>query len=568
VAVRRRTEGELLRTRDDLNQIVEARTAALTATNRVLQEEVERRRRVEAELDQERIHLLEAQRLANLGSWVRDIDSNTSAWSDQLYDMYGVKRGDYAGGLDAFLALVHPDDRERVQRQFRNAVSTGQGFRDERRIIRPNGETRYLQNCVEVVKDAQGKVIRLFGISHDVTERREAEMALERTREQLAQVQKMEALGQLTGGIAHDFNNLLMIVSGHAEMLRRRLTDARALKGIDAVLTAARRGESLTRQLLTFSRRQSLNPVPIDLEQRVNAMRAMLDSSLRGNISLVADIPPGIWPVSVDVAEFELALVNIAVNARDAMPQGGTLTLAARNVPAHVGRGVLSGEHVELSLSDTGSGIPPEVMQKIFDPFFTTKAVGKGTGLGLSQVYGFAHQSGGSVRVTSQIGAGTTIVLALPRSKTAAVPLVEGDAVDLPVGRSADGIILVVEDNPGVAEVTATMIEQLGYRVVRADNAADALTKLDGELAVDLVFSDIVMPHGMNGIHLAQEVSERHPGIGVLLTTGYSDVAAAAGSRFSILRKPFEISALERGISETMAAVASATRRRAQGGAS
>jgi PAS domain S-box-containing protein len=568
VAVRRHTEEELLRARDDLNQIVEARTAALTATNRVLQEEVERRRRVEAELDQERVHLIEAQRLANLGSWVRDIDSDTSTWSDQLYEMYGVKRGEYAGSLDAFLKLVHPDDRERVQRQFTNAVRTGQGFRDERRIIRPNGEVRYLQNCVEVVKDAQGKVIRLFGISHDVTERRQAEMALERTREQLAQVQKMEALGQLTGGIAHDFNNLLMIVSGHAEMLRRRLTDARALKGIDAVLTAARRGETLTRQLLTFSRRQSLNPVPIDLAQRVDAMRVMLDSSLRGNISLVVDIPPGIWPVAVDVAEFELALVNIAVNARDAMPQGGTFTLAARNVPEQVWRGVLPGEHVELSLSDTGSGIPPDVLQKIFDPFFTTKAVGKGTGLGLSQVYGFAHQSGGAVRVTSRVGEGTTIVLDLPRSKVAAAPLTELEAGAAQVARSAEGVILVVEDNPGVAEVTATMIEQLGYRVVRADNAAAALAKLDSGLAVDLVFSDIVMPHGMNGIHLAQEVSERYSGIGVLLTTGYSDVAAAAGSRFAILRKPFEISSLQRAISETMAAAANAIRRRAQGAAS
>jgi PAS domain S-box-containing protein len=566
VTVRKRAEAELRRARDELNLTVDARTAALRASNRALQEEVDRRKWVEAELEQQRAHLMEAQRLANLGSWVRDIASDTSTWSDQLYDMYGLKRGEYSGSLDNFLALVHPDDRPRVREQFGNALKTGRGFRDERRIIRPNGEIRYLQNCVEVVKDADGNVRRLFGISHDVTERREAELALERTRELLAQVQKMEALGQLTGGIAHDFNNLLMIVSGHAEMLRRRLTEPKALQGIEAVLTAARRGESLTRQLLTFSRRQSLNPVPIDLGERVAAMRAMLESSLHGNIDFVVDIPLDIWPVAVDVSEFELALVNVAVNARDAMQQGGTFTLSARNVAARTGRGsLLTADHVELSLTDTGAGIPPDVIQKIFDPFFTTKAVGKGTGLGLSQVYGFAHQSGGTIRVSSVVGSGTTILLGLPRSQAAPGSAAEAEAAELRVIRPGEGTILVVEDNPAVCEVTATLLEQIGYRVVRAENARDALAKLQGGGVIDLVFSDIVMPHGMNGIHLAQEVSERYPDIGILLTTGYSDVAAAAGTRFAILRKPFALSSLERAIAEAIASAASAARRRAQG---
>jgi nitrogen-specific signal transduction histidine kinase/CheY-like chemotaxis protein len=422
-----------------------------------------------------------------------------------------------------------------------------------------------LQNCVEVVKDQDGKVVRLFGICHDISDRREAELALERTREQLAQVQKMEALGQLTGGIAHDFNNLLMIVSGHAEMLRRRLTDPKALQSIEAVLTAARRGESLTRQLLTFSRRQSLNPVPVDIGQRVNAMRAMLESSLRGNIEFVVDVPADIWPVAVDVSEFELALVNIAVNARDAMQQGGTFTLRASNAVGRSGRGsLMSGDHVELSLTDTGAGIEPDVIQKIFDPFFTTKAVGKGTGLGLSQVYGFAHQSGGTVRVTSQIGSGTTIMLGLPRSQAKPVAA-DPESAEPRIAGPAAGTILVVEDNPAVCEVTATLLEQIGYRVLRAENAADALAQLEGGATIDLVFSDIVMPHGMNGIHLAQEVKERYPTMGVLLTTGYSDVAAAAGTRFTILRKPFELSALDRAVADAMAGAAGAARRRAQG---
>ena len=237
------------------------------------------------------------------------------------------------------------------------------------------------------------------------TRRREAQTALELTREQLAQAQKLEALGQLTGGIAHDFNNLLMIVSGHAQILQRRLEPAepRTIQALEAIQLAAKRGESLTRQLLTFARRQKLNPMVVDLRQRIESIRQMLTSSLRGNIDLAYDLPADVWPVEIDIGEFELALVNIAVNARDAMPDGGALSLLVRNVKltraANVGE--LEGEFVALALSDTGEGIAPELVAKIFEPFFTTKAIGKGTGLGLSQVYGFAHQSGGAVTAAS-----------------------------------------------------------------------------------------------------------------------------------------------------------------------
>ena len=377
--------------------------------------------------------------------------------------------------------------------------------------MRPNGEIRYVQTCVELIKNDDGRVVGMHGICFDVTERKQAEIALERTREQLAQMQKMEALGQLTGGIAHDFNNLLMIVSGHAEMLRRKLTEPNQLRAIEAILGAGRRGERLTRQLLTFSRRQPLNPVPIDLRQRVQAMRPMLNSSLRGNITLAIDLPDDLWPVEADIAEFELALVNIAVNARDAMPDGGTFTISARNVPAGQGSaGQPATDHVVISFTDTGVGIPQDMLKKIFDPFFTTKAVGKGTGLGLSQVYGFAHQSGGTVSVASEVGRGTTISLYLPRCNVGG----DGDAATRRPARTsgrAEGTILVVEDNPDVADVTATLLEQIGYRVLRAGNAIEALERIEGGDRIDLVFSDIVMPNGMNGIHLAQEVTERYP---------------------------------------------------------
>ena len=394
----------------------------------------------------------------------------------------------------------------------------------------------------------------------------QAEAALLESQERLAQAQKMEALGQLTGGIAHDFNNILMIVSGHAEMLRRRVAEPKALRGLDAIERAIRRGENLTRQLLTFARRQPLSAAVVDLKERIEAVRDMLGSSLRGNIALVVNVPADTWPVEIDVAEFELALLNVAVNARDAMAEGGTLSVAARNVGGVPGRteGPLAGDCVELTLGDTGAGIPPDVLPRIFDPFFTTKAVGKGTGLGLSQVYGFVRQSGGAVAAKSELGRGSTITMWLPRSRAAKSS--KPEARETTGTASAGGTILVVEDNREVADVTMTLLEQLGYRVLRAENAADALETLRGSATIDLVFSDIVMPGGMNGIHLAQEVSEHHPAIRVLLTTGYSDMAAAAETRYRILRKPFEVPGLERAVRDAMTAPSGSAGRRFAGG--
>ncbi|HZO47183.1 MAG TPA: MASE1 domain-containing protein [Xanthobacteraceae bacterium] len=552
-AVRRRTEDELRTVHDDLNRRVASRTADLTDANLALQDEIDRRKRAETVLDEQTRHLVEAQRLANLGSWVRNLETNEIVWSDQLYEIFGVQRGqENSGSFDGYLQRIHPEDRERVSKQVQAAIKAGEDFRGERRIVRPNGEIRYVQTCVEVMKNDEGDVIGMHGICFDVTDRKQAELALERTREQLSQMQKMEALGQLTGGIAHDFNNLLMIVSGHAELLRRKLTDPNQLRAIEAIMGAGHRGERLTRQLLTFSRRQPLNPVPIDLSQRVQELRPMLNSSLRGNITLAIDLGDDLWPVEADIAEFELAMVNVAVNARDAMLDGGTFTISARNVPAgQGGAGHPSVDHVVVSFTDTGIGIPQDTVKKIFDPFFTTKAVGKGTGLGLSQVYGFAHQSGGTVSVTSELGRGTTISLYLARCNAAA--MAEPQLNDPKNVGVAEGTILVVEDNPEVADVSATLLEQIGYHVLRAGNAIEALERIEGGDRIDLVFSDIVMPNGMNGIHLAQELTERYPTIRVLLTTGYSDVAAAGETRFPILRKPFELPALEQAIRDVMA---------------
>jgi signal transduction histidine kinase len=279
--------------------------------------------------------------------------------------------------------------------------------------VRKDGSRFYANELIETIRDDASELAGFAKITRDITAQREAQIALDETREQLAQAQKMEALGQLTGGIAHDFNNLLMIVSGYAQILQRKLSEPKDVQAVEAIRAAAGRGEKLTRQLLTFSRRQQLMPVVVDLHAHIGAVRDMLAPSLRGNIELVVDIEDKIWPVEVDLGELELALVNIAVNARDAMPEGGTITLQARNVVLTPGSaaGALEGDFVALAIIDTGTGIPEDVLQRVFEPFYTTKPVGKGTGLGLSQVHGFANQSGGAVTVASEPDRGTVVTL-------------------------------------------------------------------------------------------------------------------------------------------------------------
>ena len=659
VAMRRRTEGDLLQSQAELDRRVKQRTAALADAN---------------------IHLTEAQRLANLGSWSWDIVYNHVTWSEQLCDIYGVTPDSAPANVEGFVDFLHPDDRTAVRESVEAALKSGGTFSHEERIQRPDGEIRYLQSVGEVVRDDRGAAIRMLGVCLDITDRKEAEkalrnseqsyrillkgvrdyaiymldteglvrswndgaerlkgysaeqiigrhysvfltedarasglaeqalaaaaangqfegqsyvvrrdgskffasvvldairdeageligfaklvrditaqreaqLALDETREQLAQSQKMEALGQLTGGIAHDFNNLLMIVSGYAQILERRLTEAKDTRAVEAIRAAAGRGERLTRQLLTFSRRQQLSPVTVDLRARIDAVRDMLAPSLGGNIEFVCNVEDDIWPVETDLGELELALVNLAVNARDAMPDGGTLTLSARNVVLKPGSaaGKLSGDFVALAIIDTGTGIEPDVLTRVFEPFFTTKPVGKGTGLGLSQVHGFANQTGGAVTVTSEPGRGTAVTIYLPRAEDQAVEAQSGVAAA--ESAPAQGTVLVVEDSREVAAVTSAMLETLGYRVVRAENAADALRHLEQGIAFELVFSDIVMPGAMDGLGLAKHCRERFPGMPVLLTSGYSDALQSADGRYDILRKPFEMGALERAIEQAI----------------
>jgi PAS domain S-box-containing protein len=441
--------------------------------------------------------------------------------------------------------LRHPDDAAHSnagREQLARGVPT---VRMENRLRHKDGSWRWISWTLT----AENGLIYVAG--RHVTVEKEAAAALEQAQRQAAQSQKMEALGQLTGGVAHDFNNLLMIVSGHAQRLQKRLTEARDAHAIEAIQIAATRGESLTRQLLSFSRAQPLNPTVLSPADTVNGIRDVLSGSLHVNIALGIDVAAAVWPVRVDKSEIELALVNLVLNARDAMPEGGRLTISAENVclaPPDAPDG-LTGEFVALRVADTGCGIPDEVVGKVFEPFFTTKVAEKGTGLGLSQVYGFARRSGGTVAIASEVGRGTTVSLYLPRSHG----IVERPATEDSDQRMAAGeeTILVVEDNEDVRAVAVSLLEQLGYRTVAVESSAAALARLSAGELPDAIFTDVVLPGDMDGLALARAVKQRWPDLPSVLTTGYAKIFESE-PEFPVLRKPYQIAALARVIREAI----------------
>lgn len=416
--------------------------------------------------------------------------------------------------------------------------------------VRKDGSQFWANVVIDPIRDETGTLVGYAKITRDMSQAREMEQTLLRTREQLAHAQKIEALGRLTGGVAHDFNNILTVIGGQASILGHRLTEPRDRSAVQAIANATQRGETLTRQMLVFSRQQRLEPKVIRFDTHIEQVRGLLKSSLGPNTVIAISIAAELWPIEVDTAVLDLALLNLVINARDAMPDGGIVTIAAENVrlarnEAPLG---LEGEFVAIAVADTGVGIPEDILPKVFDPFFTTKEADKGTGLGLSQVHGFANQSGGGVTIVSTLGKGTTVTLYFPRSAAA---VAEHDALPAAAQRG-EGRILVVDDNPEVANVSATLLEQLGYTVKTANGAVAALNELKNG-SFDLVFSDIVMPGAMNGIALARKVRELHPDLPVVLATGYSEAAADVTHEFAILRKPFTEAELGRAVTVALA---------------
>jgi PAS domain S-box-containing protein len=441
--------------------------------------------------------------------------------------------------------LRHPDDAahsEAGRKQLAQGVPT---VRMENRLRHKDGSWRWLH---WTMTEDNGLI---YVAGRHVTAEKESAAALQHAQRQAAHLQKMEAIGQLTGGVAHDFNNLLMIVSGHAQSLKKRLSETRDVRAVQAIEMAATRGENLTRQLLAFSRTLPLNPSVISLADTVAAIRDVLAGTMHVNIEFMIDVPAATWLVCVDKSELELALVNLAVNARDAMPDGGRIAIAAQNVSlnAHDAPNCAAGDYVALAVADTGCGIPADLLPRVVEPFFTTKGPDKGTGLGLSQVYGLAHRSGGTVQIASEIGHGTKVTIHLPRSEA---PIAAPSPEDSSRYMAADPrTILVVEDNKDVKNVAVSLLEQLGYKTIAVESASEALDVLASGQTVNLVFTDVALPGQLDGLALARKVTDRYGTIPIVLTTGYTR-AFDSDPEFPVLRKPYQISALGRLIHQAL----------------
>ncbi len=519
---------------------------ALLGYAKITRDITERHRAQEAILESERQFRLLVNSVTDYALIMLDLEGIVTNWNAGAERIKGYAAEEIIG--QHFSRFYTESDRAAglPAQALRTARERGR-FEAESWRMRKDGSLFWANVVIDLIRDEQGQLIGFAKITRDITEQRNAQRAVEQAQAHLAQAQKIEALGQLTGGVAHDFNNLLMIISGHIGSLKRAVTDdPKALRAAEAIELAAQRGEALTRQLLTFSRRQSLNPVTVELREAIDGICAMLTSSLGAPVTLVSTILPEVWPVEADANELQLAIVNLVLNARDAMPKGGVISLTAENARLRPGDAglELEGDFVALAVADTGWGIPADILPRVFDPFFTTKRPDKGTGLGLSQAHGFAHQAGGSIRIESTVGKGTCVTLYLPR---AAAPARDAGAEDERKLASSKGMALLVEDNPDVLEVSKALLEQLGYTVYAVTEPPAALEAIDRQ-RFDLVLSDIVMAGPINGLTLARTIRERHGDVPIVLATGYSSAAEEAAGEFLLLRKPYRLAELSRAL--------------------
>ena len=503
-------------------------------------------RRDEA-LQKSQANLAAAQQIAKLGSWEMELADAESAgrtpmrWSDETFRIFGHRPGALAPSAETFHEAVHPKDRESYVRAKTLALAQDETCSVEYRALRSDGQEIVIHEVSKILRDAAGNPIRLVGTVQDITERRG-------TEERLRQSQKMEAVGQLTGGVAHDLNNLLTVIISSAELLeeiapRESPTD-RPLKNI---MNAVEQAAALTRRLLAFARKQPLEPRTVNINDFVTGMKPLLLRALGEHVESEMRLAPDLWTAYIDPHQVESAVLNLAINARDAMGEGGHLMIETENasIDEEVAQrygDMAPGDYVTLSVSDDGCGMSPAVLAKAVEPFFTTKPQGQGTGLGLSMVFGFAKQSGGHMNIYSEVGKGTTVRLYFPRARgTETETLPTGtDRAAVPGGSET---ILVVEDEPAVRETAVENLKSLGYTVLEASNGREALALMASNPHIDLLFTDVVMPGGISGQALAQELGARLPGLRVLYCSGYSESAfqqqGKLGNGSGLLQKPY-----------------------------
>ena len=527
---------------------------------------------------------------AIIGTWSWDVPANRFTVDEGFAAAFGFDPALGRSGLslEQVVATVHPDDQAGLAEAINAALARGGPYAHQYRTRRADGKYYWLEANGRVDLSPDGTALSFPGVLLDIEGRRSLEAerdraiaalrtltdtlehrveertaALLQAEEALRQSQKMEAVGQLTGGLAHDFNNILAGISGSLDLMKTRLAQGR-LSDIDRYLTGAqsavKRAAGLTQRLLAFSRRQTLDPKPSDINRVVADMHDLISRSVGPGIAIETVAAGGLWTAFVDVGQLENALLNLCINARDAMPDGGRLTIETGNrwldERAAKERGVPPGQYLSLCVSDTGTGMPPDVVERAFDPFFTTKPIGQGTGLGLSMVYGFAGQSGGAARIYSEVGKGTMICIYLPRHLGDGV---ESDLVtelDRPAPAAGQSTILVVDDEPLVRMVAVEILEELGHSVLEADDGPSALRVLTARPDIDLLITDVGLPNGMNGRQLADAVRVQRPELNVLFITGYAENAVLNHGHLErgmqVITKPFASDVFARRVGEML----------------
>lgn len=515
--------------------------------------DVTERRKAQQELSRRERELEEAQRIAQIGSWEADLAGKNALWSNEQFRLLGMEPQSQDLTFEDYLAMLHPEDREKLRSTAQKATQEGGEFTFEHRIIRKDGKTRWMHGRAETIKDAAGRPVRLRGTNQDITQQKEIE-------QQLRQSQKMEAIGQLSGGVAHDFNNLLTVIIGHIEILNRFDSDPEAKDSLTQIRHAAERAANLTRQLLLFARKQAMQMQNLDLNTAVASTIKMLTRILGEDIQLEFKPVNLELPIHADTGMLDQILMNLAINARDAMPNGGRLCIETSSAEFDAETAadfpqVRAGKFASISVSDTGIGIPADVLPKIFEPFFTTKDVDKGTGLGLATVFGITQQHGGWINAYSEVNNGAVFRIYLP--------LVTGNisamtnAKPKPAPNRGTETILLVEDEPSIRTLLAKYLAQLGYAVISAADGAEAVRIFaEKSQSIQLVITDLVMPGGMSGTQLAGILKKQKADLPIIFSSGYNgenilhDIKLTEGVNF--LAKPYNLATMAKVIRDRL----------------
>ena len=557
---RNRAEEALQKARDELERRVKERTADLLKANEQLKREVGERKRAEESLRKSEASLAEAQRIAHLGNWDWDIENDELSWSEETYRIFGLKPQEFGATYEAFLNSVHPGDREFVVKSVDETLYKKKPYSIDHRIILPDGTERIVHKQAEVIFDETGRAIRMIGTVQDITEYRLAQDEKAKLEAQLMQAHKMESIGTLAGGIAHDFNNILQAISGYSQILLMEKDqsdpDYNKLEGINQ---SALRASDLTKRLLIFGRKVESELRPVDLNQEVMQVSKILERTIPKMISMEFHLSEDLIIVNADPVQLEQIVMNLGINARDAMPDGGKLIFETEKVDldeeycrAHPGAG--PGEYFLLSVSDTGHGMEKDILEHIFEPFYTTKGIGKGTGLGLAMVYGIVKSHGGYIMCYSEPGQGTTFKIYFPVLKAESIEQrEERKEENIPGGRET---ILLVDDEETILDIGKNMLERFGYTTVTAESGERAIEVFEREKEhIDLVILDVGMP-GMGGYRCLMELLEIDPKVKVIIASGYSASGEVretlASNAAGFIGKPFQFADILKKLREVL----------------